>query len=72
MSKPAPDETDVGWRNPEGMFQKQRPKIKREGCAKPDEDRFTEIIHASRFSAYDKPRAKSKATPLTNAEIVQC
>jgi hypothetical protein len=38
VSKPAPDDTDVGRSNLEGMFEKLRPKIKSQSCAKPDED----------------------------------
>ncbi len=51
VAKPASDETDVGWRNLKGMVEKQRPKIKRERCAKPNEDGTNEgesqSIHAS-------------------------
>ena len=37
-SQPASDETDVGWRNLKGMLEKERPKIKSERCAKPNQD----------------------------------
>ena len=37
-AKPAPNQTDVGWSNLEGVLEKLRPKVKRESCAKPNED----------------------------------
>ena len=51
VSKPAPDQADVGWRNLKGLFEKQPLQIKRERCAKSDEDCADEgesqIIHES-------------------------
>jgi hypothetical protein len=38
MSKPAPDHTDIGWSHPKGILEEQRPKIKSESCAKPNDD----------------------------------
>lgn len=40
--KPASDETDIGGRQFEGVFEKHPPKIKRERGAEPNEDRLNE------------------------------
>ncbi len=37
-SDPASDQTDVRWRNVEGTFEKDRPKVKGEGCTEPNQD----------------------------------
>jgi hypothetical protein len=50
-SKPAPDLTHVGWSNPEGVFEKQRPEIEHKSGAQPHEYRADEgdsqTIHGS-------------------------
>ncbi len=51
VSEPAPDQTDVGWRDRKGMFEEHPPKIKGEGSAKSNEDYANEgesrLIHES-------------------------
>ena len=54
VKNPAPYQTEIGRINLEGTFEKQRPKIKGEGCAKSNDDSAnkgdSEMIYKSPFS----------------------